>query len=119
MGSAGSVSQFGMRRDRRSVAAAISTTRLRITRMGKGSMASSREQRGRTVAVDPLPAQSFERGNERIVVRQQRVREAEFVDLGAPSIAQLRQARVLLQKFGAIEIAAAVEEDFPGARESI
>ena len=37
-GRAGSVSQFGMRRDWRSVKAAISTTTVNVTRMGRGSI---------------------------------------------------------------------------------
>src|SRR5947209_7574882 len=114
IGSAGSVSQLGMRRDLRSVNAAISTTRLNVTRMGIGGIFySPRQQRGCLVAIDPLPAQRLQCRYQRIIIGQQGVREPEFVELRAPAGPQLREPRVLLQKLGAVKVAATVEENLP------
>src|SRR6266540_3679534 len=94
-GSAGSVSQLGMRRDLRSVNAAISTTKLKVTRMGIGSIFSSGQQGGRFIAIETLPAQRFQRRNQRIVIGQQGMREAELIELCPPAGPQLRQPGVL------------------------
>src|SRR5260370_33380087 len=81
-GRAGSVSQLGMRRDCRSVIAAASTTRLSVTRIGRGGIIDSPGQQcGRLIAIETLPSQRLQRRNQRIIVGEQRVRKAELVDL--------------------------------------
>src|SRR5712691_6811947 len=120
IGSAGSVSQLGMRRDLRSVNAAISTTRLSVTRMGKGGILySPRQQRGCLIAIDPLPAQRLQRRYQRVIVGQQSMREPEFVELRAPAGPQLREPRVLFEKLGAVEVAATVEENLPRSLKAV
>src|SRR5438477_2368773 len=113
-GSAGNVSQLGMRRQRRSVIAAVRTIKPSVTRIGMGGImiGSSGQQRGCAIPIEPFPAKGLQRLDQRVVVRQQRVGKSKFVELRAPAWPQLRQPRVLLQKFAAVEIAAAVEEDF-------
>src|SRR5262249_28962149 len=80
---------------------------------------SSGEERRGGIGVDPLPAERLQGGDQRVVTGQQRVRKAEIVELGAPAIANLSEARVLLEEIGAVEVATPVEVDFALAAESI
>src|SRR5215469_9090792 len=110
-----------MRRQRRSVMAAVTRIKLSVTRMGMGGIISDSpgEERRRAIAIEALPSQRLYGGNQGVVVRQQRVREAELVELPAPAGPQLREARVLLQEFAAVKVAAAVEKDLPGSAKAI
>src|SRR2546423_1734140 len=119
IGSAGSVSQLGMRRDLRSVNAAISTTRLSVTRMGMGGIHSPGQQRGCLIAIETLPAQRLQGRNQRIIIGQQRVRKSELVELRAPAGPQLREPHVLFEKLAAVQVAAAVEENLACSVKSI
>src|SRR5262249_32348857 len=120
IGTAGKVSQFGMRRHFKSVSAATAVTRLSVTRMGKGVIRISPGKQGsRSVRIQPLPSERLERRDEGIIVWQQGVRETELVELRTPAGTKLGQPTILLQKFSAVQIATAVEEHLSRSRKTI
>src|SRR5258708_3745456 len=75
------------------------------------------QQRRDLVAKHNLPADLLKRRDQRIIVRQKRVRESKIVHLLLPPRPDLEQPDILLDDRTPVEIAAPVEENFSRAME--